>query len=55
PIMSLPATLPVLPIEVIEHALDYLRGDRKTLATCRLVCRAWSARARYNLFYIVKI
>lgn len=53
--MSLPATLPVLPIEVIEHALDYLRGDRKTLATCRLVCRAWSARARYNLFYIVKI
>lgn len=49
------AILSVLPIEVIEYALDFLRGDAKTLAACCRVCRAWSTRARYNLFYEVEL
>ncbi|KAI0823726.1 hypothetical protein BC628DRAFT_502388 [Trametes gibbosa] len=47
--------LSMLPIEVIERVLDYLRGDAKTLAICCLVCQDWSHRARYNMFKTVQL
>ncbi|KAI0089535.1 hypothetical protein BDY19DRAFT_942737 [Irpex rosettiformis] len=38
-----------LPIEVIEHIIDYLRDNNLALATCKLVHRTWLPRARMLL------
>ena len=39
-----------LPQELIQDIMDYLRGDRKALYACSLVCRAWNHPARSRLF-----
>ncbi|KAJ7162236.1 hypothetical protein C8R46DRAFT_955167 [Mycena filopes] len=39
-----------LPVEVIDGILDGNRGDRKTLASSSLVCKAWLQSSRYHLF-----
>ncbi|KAI0358407.1 hypothetical protein OH77DRAFT_1365118, partial [Trametes cingulata] len=51
--MSRPASLSALPVELRDLILDWLRGDRNTLASCCRVCKDWYPRARYNLFYQV--
>ncbi|CDO70591.1 hypothetical protein BN946_scf184656.g5 [Trametes cinnabarina] len=53
--MSDKATQSDLPIEVVEHVLDQLRGDAKTLAACCRVCSAWYPRARYDLYSVVDL
>ncbi|KAJ2986379.1 hypothetical protein NUW54_g9790 [Trametes sanguinea] len=44
-----------IPIEVVEHMLDQLRGDSKTLVICCRVCKEWYSRARYNLYSVVDL
>ncbi|KAI9062935.1 hypothetical protein FKP32DRAFT_1603882 [Trametes sanguinea] len=44
-----------IPIEVVEHILDQLRGDSKTLVICCRVCKEWYPRARYNLYSVVDL
>ena len=39
-----------LPQELIQDIMDCLRGDRKALYACSLVCRAWYHPARSRLF-----
>ncbi|KAI8993045.1 hypothetical protein BD414DRAFT_385594, partial [Trametes punicea] len=53
--MSEGATQAQLPLDVVEHMLDQLRGDAHTLTVCCRVCRDWYPRARYNLFYVVDL
>ncbi|GJE96038.1 hypothetical protein PsYK624_122310 [Phanerochaete sordida] len=45
----------VIPLELQDHVLDSLRGDRNALVDCALVCRAWRRRARFNLFHTLNI
>ncbi|KAH9950809.1 hypothetical protein B0H21DRAFT_686016 [Amylocystis lapponica] len=44
-----------LPPEIIDRILDCLRGDKRTLCHCALVCHAWHSRSQYNLFYSMVI
>ncbi|KAJ7467016.1 hypothetical protein FB451DRAFT_1560948 [Mycena latifolia] len=39
-----------LPPEVVDFVMDGNRGDRKTLSSCSLVCKAWLQSSRYCLF-----
>ena len=41
---------PTVPIELVEAIIDHLRSDRRSLKACSLVCKAWTHRARFNLF-----
>ncbi|KAH9949116.1 hypothetical protein B0H21DRAFT_173028 [Amylocystis lapponica] len=43
-------TGPVLPLEITDHIIDYLRGRSTALCNCALTCHAWLPRSRYNLF-----
>ncbi|GJE96050.1 hypothetical protein PsYK624_122430 [Phanerochaete sordida] len=45
----------VIPLELQDHVLDSLRGNRTALIDCALVCRAWRRRARFNLFHTMNI
>ena len=41
---------PTVPIELVEAIIDHLQSDEKSLKACSLVCKAWTHRARFNLF-----
>ncbi|KAJ7019220.1 hypothetical protein C8F04DRAFT_976020 [Mycena alexandri] len=47
-----PASAPAqnLPVEVIDSILDGNRGDRQSLTSSSLVCKAWLQSSRYHLF-----
>jgi hypothetical protein len=49
--MSSPKHAPSLPLEVYDEITDHLYGDKATLKSCSLTCKAWLKRARYNLFF----
>jgi hypothetical protein len=38
------------PPELVDRILDHLHSDRNTLSSCSLVCKAWLASSRYQLF-----
>ena len=40
-----------MPQELIDHIIDYLRGDPLTLCSCALVARGWTASARHHQFH----
>lgn len=42
--------LPTLPVETIEHAVSFLRGDIPSLAACSLTCRALLPVSRIYLW-----
>ena len=48
--MHLTFPSPTLPIELAEAIIDHLRSDGSSLKACSLVCKAWTHRARFNLF-----
>ena len=48
--MNLTFPGPTVPIEVVEAIIDHLQSDEKSLKACSLVCKAWTHRARFNLF-----
>lgn len=37
-------------VEITDAIIDYLHRDKKALAGCSLVCRAWVPASRYHLF-----
>ncbi|KAJ7090894.1 hypothetical protein B0H15DRAFT_248954 [Mycena belliarum] len=45
-----PALAQDLPPEVVDFIMDGNRGNRKTLSSCALVCKAWLPSSRYCLF-----
>ncbi|KAI0737455.1 hypothetical protein C8Q80DRAFT_323656 [Daedaleopsis nitida] len=44
-----------VPIEVTEHAIDYLWDDHYALRQCALTCSSWVLRSRVHLFKTVEI
>lgn len=44
-----------LPRGICNRVVDNLRGDRRTLTQCALVCRGWLPRSRLRLFQDVHI
>ncbi|GJE96084.1 F-box protein [Phanerochaete sordida] len=42
-----------LPPELRDHVLDCLRGNRRALFRCALVCKPWYHRAQRNLFHTI--
>lgn len=55
-----PPLPPLLPQELIDAIVDNLRGDKESLASCSLACRAWSTRSsrylcRRSLCRVTKI
>lgn len=42
--------VPELPPELLDIIIDYGYSDRRMLATCALVCKAWLQSSRYHLF-----
>ena len=46
---------PMLPPEVSEQWIDYLRDDRATLKACSLTCREWAPPTRRYLLEHVKV
>ncbi|KAI0786587.1 hypothetical protein C8Q75DRAFT_770539 [Abortiporus biennis] len=44
---------PPLPLELHEVIIDYLHLDRKSLASCDLVCKGWVPTSRMHLFHTV--
>ncbi|KAH9950813.1 hypothetical protein B0H21DRAFT_461555, partial [Amylocystis lapponica] len=55
PHCGFPWKTPRLPPETTDRILDCLRGYRRTLCHCALVCHAWHSRSLYNLFYDMEI
>ncbi|KAI0764764.1 hypothetical protein C8Q74DRAFT_1283844 [Fomes fomentarius] len=51
---SIPMRRNVLPVELDEFVIDLI-DDEKTLRATSLVCKAWLARSRYNLFRVVEL
>ncbi|OJT12913.1 hypothetical protein TRAPUB_10544 [Trametes pubescens] len=45
--------LPPIPVETIEHAISFLRGDIPSLAACSLTCRALLPISRVQLWHEV--
>jgi len=45
--------LPQLPVELTDIVIDFLWGDKLSLASCSLVCHDWLATARFHLFHTV--
>ncbi|EMD34658.1 hypothetical protein CERSUDRAFT_86071 [Gelatoporia subvermispora B] len=47
----------ILPLEIWDEIIDYFgeAGDRLTLSSCALVCRAWLPRARSHLFRVIYV
>ena len=48
--MNLTFPGPTVPIELVEAIIDHLRSNEWSLKACSLVCKAWTQRARFNLF-----
>ncbi|OCH94035.1 hypothetical protein OBBRIDRAFT_723682, partial [Obba rivulosa] len=44
-----------LPPELTDRIIDFLYGDKYTLAACGLVCRAWVPASRFHLFHSVRL
>lgn len=44
-----------LPLELWEDIIDHLQNDFDALRACSLTCKAWALRARYNLFWTVRV
>ncbi|KZT71049.1 hypothetical protein DAEQUDRAFT_764274 [Daedalea quercina L-15889] len=42
--------VPYLPAELIDHIIDYLHDDFRSLATCALTCRQWLPAAHFHTF-----
>jgi len=40
----------VVPYEIFDHIIDFLRPDHQSLASCALVCRSWLPRSRHLRF-----
>ena len=53
PSFSIPSNQ-ILPPEIVDHIIDLLFGDIKSLRSCSLVSNGWVHRSRYNLFANVK-
>lgn len=51
---SIPMRRNVLPVELSELVIDLI-DDEKTLRATSLVCKAWLARSRFNLFRVVEL
>jgi hypothetical protein len=49
--MPFPRRTPSLPLEIYDEITDHLRGDKATLKSCSLTCKALLKRSRYNLFF----
>ena len=51
PLASKPSSIGLLPQELVEHILDALKSDIRSLKNCSLTCRRWllSNRAEYLL------
>ncbi|KAH8092508.1 hypothetical protein BXZ70DRAFT_1079545 [Cristinia sonorae] len=47
--------LPILPLELLDMIMDYLRGDRATLEACSLISSHWTPAAQRRLFRSLKI
>ena len=44
-------TYPVMiPGEIVDIIIDYLHDDKRSLATCGLICHKWYNRSRFHLF-----
>lgn len=43
-----------IPLEVVEHVIDFLHSDPSTLGNFALTCRALLPRTRYHLFRAIK-
>ncbi|KAE9400923.1 hypothetical protein BT96DRAFT_619348 [Gymnopus androsaceus JB14] len=41
----------MIPQEIIELCIDWLKGSQPSLKSCSLVCRCWLPRARYHIFH----
>ncbi|THU94553.1 hypothetical protein K435DRAFT_839814 [Dendrothele bispora CBS 962.96] len=41
---------PTFPNEITDIFIDFLHNNRRTLASCALVCKSWLARSRYHHF-----
>ena len=39
-----------LPPELVDAIIDHLHNDKRSLASCSLVCKDWRYSARYHLF-----
>ena len=44
-----------LPVETWDHVIDFIRDDTQALASCSLVCRAWSPTCRIHRFREIKV
>ncbi|KZT07144.1 uncharacterized protein LAESUDRAFT_713654 [Laetiporus sulphureus 93-53] len=44
-----------LPPEICDHIIDYLWNDRRALAACNLVCRAWLPATRTHIFNRIRL
>ena len=40
----------LLPQELVDHTIDYLWDDKKSLKSCSLVCKRWTASSSSHLF-----
>ncbi|TFK43047.1 hypothetical protein BDQ12DRAFT_674297 [Crucibulum laeve] len=45
----------ILPQEVLDVIIDQLSDDLQMLSDCSLVCRRWTSRSRYHLFYDIDL
>ncbi|KAJ2962267.1 hypothetical protein NUW54_g14341 [Trametes sanguinea] len=43
-------TMPQIPLELTDCIIDFLHKDARALASCAIVCRAWTPAARFHLF-----
>jgi hypothetical protein len=43
-------TMTRIPAELTDRIIDFLHSDKKTLATCALVCKSWIPSSRFHLF-----
>ncbi|KAL6301115.1 hypothetical protein BKA93DRAFT_739283, partial [Sparassis latifolia] len=47
--------IPVVPSEIRDLFFDELRDHKASLASCALVCRAWTSPTRRHLFHTISI
>jgi hypothetical protein len=49
-------TMPeLLPVELINHVIDELHGDERSLRACSLVHRSWTDQSRRHLFHTIYV
>lgn len=44
-----------VPLEISDMIIDFCHGDKRTLRSCALVCRSWSAAAQYHILYSTRL